>query len=225
MSGDDTRQTVEDQDNNRQSGDQFSQDSQSSQQRRSNNGRDGHSNHLAQGVYNDQTSGTNPQQASVPLLEDEEILTDARPAWSAWTGHFLLTVIIIIGGIAAGGGAFVFAVLVAIGILGYVWWQRRKLRYVVTDRRMLKIMGMTSNSTNEAWMEDIRGLQTGASFIERLLGHGHITVSTSILTSASSIPGLGLIGVNGLTFGGISNYEQIAHIIRQRQNERKSGEY
>jgi hypothetical protein len=225
MSRGDDRRDAENRDGSRQSNDQFTQNNQSGQQRQTGAEGDGHSNRLTQIGDSDHANGESPQQASVPLIEDEEVLTDARPAWSAWTGHFLITAIIIIGGIAAGSGTFVFAVIVAAGILGYVWWQRRKLRYVVTDRRMLKIMGMTSNSTNEAWMEDIRGLQTGASLLERLLGHGHITVSTSILTSASSIPGLGLVGANGLTFGGISNYEQIAHIIRQRQNERKSGEY
>lgn len=224
MSRGDDRRDAKNRDSSRQSGGQHSQNTQPDQQSQTGN-EDGHSNRLTQVGSSDRTGGTDSQQASVPLIDGEEILTDARPAWSAWTGHFLLTALIIIAGIAAGGGTFVFAVLVALGILGYVWWQRRKLRYVVTDRRMLKIMGMTSNSTNEAWMEDIRGLQTGASLIERLLGHGHITVSTSILSSASSLPGFGLVGANGLTFGGISNYEQIAHIIRQRQNERKSGEY
>ncbi|MFD1586102.1 hypothetical protein ACFR9U_03845 [Halorientalis brevis] len=37
-----------------------------------------------------------------------------------------------------------------------------------------------------------------------------------------SIPGLSVLAVNGMTFGGISNYEEIAQIIRQRQNELKT---
>ena len=161
------------------------------------------------------------QQASVPLLEGEEVLIDARPAWSAYAFQIILATLFLLGGLAEGGSAVFGGVILAGAVVGYVWWQRKKLRYVVTDRRMMKLMGISSRSTNEAWMQDVRGLQTGASIIERLLGHGHITVSTDIVSSAGSIPGLSVLAVNGMTFGGISNYEEIAQIIRQRQNELK----
>ncbi|WP_336325940.1 PH domain-containing protein [Halovenus sp. HT40] len=155
-----------------------------------------------------------PQQASVSLLDGEEVLIDARPAWSAYSLQLIVAGLIIIGGFVAGNEAVIGGLLVGGVIVGYVFYQRRKLRYVVTDRRMMKVIGLSSKTTSEAWMVDIRGLQTGASLIERLLGHGHITVSADILST-------GIGRFQGMTFGGISNYEQIAQIIRERQNASK----
>lgn len=147
-------------------------------------------------------------------MGDEEILIDARPAWSAYSIQLMLAGLIIIGGLVAGDEAILAGLIFGGLIIGYVFYQRRKLRYVVTDRRMMKVIGISSKTTSEAWMVDIRGLQTGASLIERLLGHGHITVSADILST-------GFGRFRGMTFGGISNYEEVAHIIRERQNESK----
>jgi len=154
------------------------------------------------------------QQASVPLVADEQVLIDARPAWSAYAIQFLLAGLILLSGLIAGDDATIGAVLIAAVLVGYVVYQRRRVRYVVTDRRMMKVTGISSKATSEAWMVDIRGLQTGASFMERLLGHGHITVSADILST-------GFGRFRGMTFGGISNYEEIATIIRKRQNATK----
>ncbi|RXK50616.1 PH domain-containing protein [Halorientalis pallida] len=147
-------------------------------------------------------------------MDGEEVLIDARPAWSAYSIHLLVAVLVFVGGLAAGDEAVIAGFLVAGLIGGYVFYQRRKVRYVVTDRRMMKLTGISSKASNEAWMLDVRGLQTGASLIERLLGHGHIVVSTDILSS-------GFGRFQGMTFGGISNYEEVAAVIRERQNEQK----
>ena len=157
-----------------------------------------------------------PQQASVSLLDGEEILIDARPAWSAYSLQLLTAGLIIIGGLVAGNEAVIGGLFFGGAIIAYVFYQRKKLRYVITDRRMMKVIGISSKTTSEAWMVDIRGLQTGASLIERLLGHGHITVSADILST-------GIGRFQGMTFGGISNYEKIAQIIRTRQNASKMG--
>lgn len=159
-------------------------------------------------------STTRQAQASMPLMDGEEVLIDARPAWSAFSFQLLIAILVFIGGLAAGDAAVVAGFLVAGAIIGYVFYQRRKVRYVVTDRRMMKLTGISSKASNEAWMLDVRGLQTGASLVERLLGHGHIVVSSDILSS-------GFGRFRGMTFGGISNYEEVAAVIRERQNEQK----
>jgi hypothetical protein len=69
-------------------------------------------------------------------------------------------------------------------------------------------------------------MQTGASFFERLLGHGHITVSHDILPRKAGLPGLGLLlpflqPQTGLELGGVSDYQKIANLIRKRQAQRK----
>lgn len=151
------------------------------------------------------------------LFEGEEVLIDARPAWTAWALHLAIAGVVILGGLISFDTA-VFLVALVFGalIVGYVWYQRKKVRYLVTDQRIVVSTGIKSRATNEAWMIDVRGMQTGASFVERLLGHGHITVSTSILPRGSMLPFGGAL--RGLTLGGISNYEEVAEIIRERQS-------
>lgn len=166
-------------------------------------------------------TGDQTNSGSLPYLFDgEEVLIDARPAWTAWTMHLLLAALFVLGGLAAdesaaqNGGIVLGALLVA-----YVWYQRRKVRYLVTDRRIVVATGISSKATNEAWMVDVRGMQTGASWIEKLLGHGHITVSTDILPRGSMLPWSGTF--RGMTLGGIGNYEAVADVIRQRQADVK----
>jgi hypothetical protein len=160
--------------------------------------------------------------ASIPLVGGESVLVDARPAWSAYSLQLLLAALFLVLGVVGGpvGGVetMVTGAVVAGMIVGFVWYQRRRIRYVITDRRVVKVTGVSSKTTNEAWMEDVRGLQTGASLTERLLDHGHITISDSILR-------MGLGRFQGMRLGGIKDYEKVATVIRKRQNQRKSNDY
>lgn len=172
-----------------------------------------------------QPQAQQPQQQSnsIPLLDDEEVIINAHPAWSAFMREFLIAALVVLGGIVSGGNSLIGALLIAALIGGYVYWQRQRLRYVVTNRRIMKVTGMGSSSSNEAFLQDVRNLQSGASILERLLGHGHITVSTEI--RGSSVPLLGiflsLINTTGMTLGGINNHQKIANVIRQKQAESK----
>lgn len=158
--------------------------------------------------------GEKPERGSLPLLDDEEIIIHARPAWSAFYKYFIIAGIVVLAGIANGIVGFLIGVIIAGAIGGYVFYLRQKLQYLVTDRRVMVIKGIASKDTTEAWMVDIEGLKTGSSLLERFLGHGHVKVSSQI-TSA----GFGIF--DGITFGGIDNHEEIAEIIRERQNEEK----
>lgn len=157
------------------------------------------------------------QRGSVPLLDGEEVILDARPAWSAYFKLLLLAGLFFVGSaIALDGSAGLILGLVGAGIIvGYVYYLRKRRRYVVTDRRIMILTGISSKATNEAWMVDIIGLQTGSTFLERLLGHGHVKATRQIGNT-----GYGFFG--GLTFGGIKNYEEVAQIIRQQQNQHKT---
>jgi hypothetical protein len=154
------------------------------------------------------------------LLDGEEILIDARPAWTAWFRQLAFAVLVFLFGLASGEpGAIGGTIVVALLIVGYVAYQRMKVRYLVTDRRIVVATGISSNATNEAWMVDIRGMQTGASLLERILGHGHISVSTSIMSQGAL---LSFAGFKGMTLGGISNHQKIAKVVRKRQAEVKN---
>jgi len=163
--------------------------------------------------------------APTTLLDGERILVDERPAWSAWTLQLVVAgTLVLFGLLALLVDAVVVGaslVLLAVVLLGSVLYQRRRVRYLVTDRRIVVKTGISAVSTNEAWMRDVRGMQTGASFTERLLGHGHITVSTRIVPQRSFVPFGGQFG--GLTLGGIPNFREVAHVIRQQQQDAKMG--
>lgn len=153
------------------------------------------------------------------LLDGEEVLIDARPAWSAWFSKLALAALVVLFGLVSGEpGAIAFAIVAALAIVGYVAYQRMKVRYLVTDRRIIVATGLSSSSTNETWMVDVRGMQTGASLLERVLGHGHISVSTSIMPRGTL---LSFANIQGMTLGGISDHQEIASIVRQRQAELK----
>jgi len=164
------------------------------------------------------------------LLPKEKVIVDERPAWTNWIGILVLAVLILVGALVTQEPVVMGAALVVdLLLVGYVWYQRRRIRYLVTDRRILVVTGISAHATNEAWLEDVRGMQTGASFFERILGHGTITVSESILPRKASLPGVGLLtGLipialpgAGLTLGGVSDYDKIANLIRKRQAQRK----
>lgn len=173
-------------------------------------------------------------KSSLPLMEGEEVLVDARPAWSAYAGQLVFAGVVLIFGLLVSGNEFTgnaplaLALIMALAIVGGVFYQRRKVRYLVTDRRVVVMTGISSSSTNEAWMEDVRGMQTGASLLERFLGHGHVSISTSIIPRGGNIPLLSTlldtlpIG-SQMTLGGIPDYERVAQTIRRRQAERKMG--
>lgn len=142
------------------------------------------------------------------LLPSEAVLVDARPAWSAWTGTLLLAVLVCLGSlITAEPLVITVGVVAALLLVGYVWYQRRQVRYIVTDARVVVVTGITSRKTNEAWLEDVKGMQTGASFLERRLGHGHILVSREIRPRGSFL--VAQLRGRGMKLGGIGNHEEI----------------
>jgi hypothetical protein len=129
---------------------------------------------------------------------------------------------LLIGAIASSdlwliGGA-IGVDLLGLGVVGYLG---ENMRYIITNYRVIVVMNLSTTSTNEAWMVDVRGLQTGASALERLLGQGHVSISTSILPRGTMVP---LVGeFRGMTLGGLSDYKDVANVIRDRQGEIKHG--
>jgi hypothetical protein len=185
-----------------------------------------------QGQQGQQAQHGHPEGRNVnvdALLPNEQIVVDERPAWTNWTLQLVLAGLLLLASLVSGSqepALLIPGLFFAFLIVGYVWYRRRRIRYIVTDYRILVVTGITTQATNEAWLEDIKGMQTGASFFERLLGHGHITVSHEILPRNAGLPGLGLVLpflqlTPGLELGGVNDYQKIANLIRKRQAQRK----
>lgn len=129
---------------------------------------------------------------AVTLLQDEEIIHDLRPSWSRWSG-------------ALAWGVVLSLVFVGLFILAWVWIARQNSRYVVTNQRIIEVTGILGTSTTEYRIGDIRQLQTGASWSEKMMGHGNLQFSTG--------------GATTITFHGIPDYQEVANTIRELQRE------
>lgn len=129
---------------------------------------------------------------AVTLLQDEEILHDLRPSWSRWGGLLIV-------------GLFLSLALFGVVILAYVWLARKNSRYVVTNQRIIEVSGILGTTTTEYRIADLRQLQTGASWGEKIMGHGNLQFHTG--------------GATTITFHGIPNYQETANTIRELQRE------
>lgn len=172
------------------------------------------------------------------MLDDESILVETRPSWTVWVWQILGAVLLVLAGLAAGGqtgsqAVMVGTIVIALLIFAWIWYRRRRVRYVITDRRAMIVTGISAKKTTEIWLQDARSMQTGASFLERLLGHGTIILSEATLTRSSInvlgfLPILGTLPVfnagRGLTLSGIKEPTRVANIIRKRQSDLKTRE-
>lgn len=90
-------------------------------------------------------------------------------------------------------------------ILLWVWLKRRNTRYIVTNQRLIEVAGILGTHTTEYRIADIRQIQTGATWSEKLFGHGNLQFSTGTATM--------------ITFNGIPNHQEVANTIREIQRE------
>lgn len=129
------------------------------------------------------------------LLEDEDILHEVRPSWSKWMGSIIIGILTSI---------LIFGVF----ILLWVWLARKNMRYVVTNQRLIQISGILGTHTSEYRIADLRQIQTGATWSEKMLGHGNLQFTTGT--------------VDMITFDGVPGYQKVANTIREVQREIES---
>lgn len=145
----------------------------------------------------------------VSLLTDEVVLKNVHPSWANWplalglAGLFGLS---SLSALAQFDTAFFGSVMVTGLILGYVHYARKQSRYVVTNQRVIKNVGLIRNSSGETRIKDIRGLSTKQGLLERLFGKGSVMIDS---TAAG-----GRLGIEG-----VKDYEHLANVIRERQRE------
>lgn len=126
------------------------------------------------------------------LLENEEILHEVRPSWSKWMGSLIIGILTSVFGIG-------------LIILLWVWLVRKNMRYIVTNQRLIQVSGILGTRTSEYRIADLRQIQTGATWGEKMLGHGNLQFTTGT--------------VEMITFDGIPEYQKVANTIRETQRE------
>jgi uncharacterized membrane protein YdbT with pleckstrin-like domain len=134
----------------------------------------------------------------IDLMQNESVLENRRPGWSVWWQQLAVAALLILAGAQSVEIAFVGALVV-----GYVVLSRMQSRYIVTDERIRKQVGLISSASREYRIPDIESLSSSQSIFERVLGLGNITVRTSSNDS--------------VTWEGVPKYEEVSKTIREEQ--------
>lgn len=144
----------------------------------------------------------------ITLLEDEQVLKNVLPSWINWTILLvpsglitLLGLIVLISGDF--GGAVIFFILAGL-LYAYVRYARKRSRYIVTNQRVKKSVGILRRTTGETRIADIRGLTTEQGILERLVGKGSVLIDSGAAA--------GRLGIKG-----VANHEELATTIREQQ--------
>jgi len=137
-----------------------------------------------------------PDAEGVTLLDGEQVLHNMRPSWSAYAKELIGIALL---SIPTFGLALVLLVI--------PWLKRKNARYIITDNRVIQKSGIINSASKDYRITDIRQLQTGATWFEKMLGHGNIQFASS--AGATSL----------ITFSGIADYQSVANTIRSQQQE------
>jgi len=159
----------------------------------------------------DVTGGQTTHRAStegIDLLPDERVLANDHPGWSVWSGTLILAALVGLLGLGTlvdSAGAGLFFLLVAAGLVGYVYMARMSSRYIVTDERIKAKLGLVNSKTREYRIADIQSITTEQSFLEGLLGLGNIQIRTS--------------ANDQMTWKGVPDHDSTGTQIRRMQRE------
>lgn len=146
--------------------------------------------------------------AGITLLDGEYVLENVQPSLTNWWISLTVGGLFALGALSSAVqgdlGALFSGLVIAALIFGYVYYSRSRSRYVVTNERIKKDVGLIRSSSGEVRITDIRSLNTKQGVIERFFSKGSVKIDSG--------------GAGGeLGIDGIKNYEGVAHTIRERQ--------
>lgn len=157
------------------------------------------------------TETTQNNQASttgITLLDGEYVLENEQPSLTNWWKSLAIGGIFALSTVSSALqgelGTATTGLIVSVLIFGYVYYSQSRSRYIVTNQRVKKDIGLLRSSTGEVRISDIRSLNTGQGLIERFWGKGTVKIDSG--------------GSGGeLGISGVSDHEQLAHTIREQQ--------
>lgn len=148
--------------------------------------------------------------SGITVLDGEYVLENERPSLSNWWKSLVIggifALVTLSGALQGELDTAVTGLVISVLIFGYVYYSRNRSRYIVTNQRVKKDVGLIRNSSGEVRVDDIRSLNTGQGLIERLFRRGTVKIDSG-----------GSGGELGIT--GVSDYEYLAHTIREQQRE------
>ncbi len=149
----------------------------------------------------------------ITLLEGEQVLKNELPSWVNWWTLLVPAAVLAVVGVIAVldgdvGGGLIF-LLLAGGLVSYVRVARKRSRYIVTNQRVKKSVGLIRSSTGETRIEKIRGLSTQQGLLERIVGKGSVLIDSGAAG--------GKLGIQG-----VANHQDLAATIREQQRRIES---
>lgn len=146
----------------------------------------------------------------VSLLEDEVVIATVHPSWANWPKALVFAAVLSAAALVAlgvGDSGAAIGELVAAGIfVAYVHLARSHSRYVITNQRVKKDIGLLSTSTAETTIPEIKALATHQGLLDRILDNGTVNIDTA--------GDDGFIGIRS-----VPEHEELADLIREQRRE------
>jgi uncharacterized membrane protein YdbT with pleckstrin-like domain len=132
------------------------------------------------------------------LQPGEEILYEARPSLVPLAPPLALAAALAVVALIAwhqlassspGGGHWA-AVLCGAGVAAALLWALARYvrlaanRYVLTDRRILRLTGLLSRSSMDSYLDKVNNVEHHQTLMGRLLGYGDVEIDTAAGTGA-----------------------------------------
>ncbi|MEV4419106.1 PH domain-containing protein [Patulibacter sp. NPDC049589] len=152
------------------------------------------------------------------LHDDENVIFSASPSWRSQFGkHVLLVVVAIVVGalvgvIAEAGIGIAVGVVIAILAVGFLWAERSRTTYIVTNQRIQVREGFLSKEVQQTRLDRIQNVTLDQSVPQRLLRIGVVDYDTA--------------GDDGSRFRmiGVSNPDALVRLVDRAQREELDAE-
>jgi uncharacterized membrane protein YdbT with pleckstrin-like domain len=122
-------------------------------------------------------------EESAPVASDKEkIVLEIRPAFRAFLDQIIVSVVLLILGVALAQFVhvvFLLFVALAVIILIDVWVKFASRKYRITNQRLFATTGLIARKTEEIELFRIKDAKVDQTLLERMLGYGTITVYSS----------------------------------------------
>lgn len=111
------------------------------------------------------------------LMDSENVIYQGRPSWLSYYDLYFFCAIFVLlflrSGSISGG---IYTVVAAIALAAIF---RARLRFTITDHRLIVRHGIVGKNTNEMKIGHIRNMRVQQNPVERLLGIGTVTIMSA----------------------------------------------
>ena len=101
------------------------------------------------------------------IQKDEKIIYMGSPEWSGYYTGFIFAILTI------------FTIIIPIIIIGMIYLHRSSTKYVATNKKVFKRIGIISEDFKSSTYKHITSIRIKQGIIGKIFGFGHIVIDTS----------------------------------------------